>query len=110
MHSLRDIRSNKAAQNKEIKMTRYGTINDVYEAAKSDSNGTEPCNLSDPEVRYYGGQWALESALGYANECEAMCSLDAFQTFFNDSFSYEDYEISSSDEAEFLEMIKENTL
>lgn len=88
-------------------MRTHGTINEIFEAARDYYNGTaDDGKPANPEVRWDGDEWSLESGLNSAEDVQASCSLDTFDDYFYEGYrAGGDWEISANNERDFLDMI-----
>jgi hypothetical protein len=88
-------------------MRTHGTITEVFEAAKNFYNETaEDGKPVNPEVRWNGKEWSMESGLNSAEDVLASCRLDEFDDYFYQGYQATGpWEISKSDERDFLDMI-----
>lgn len=82
-------------------MRTSGTFQDVYEAARQyEMAGRDDCPM-DPVVRREEGKWMLESGLN-STEGDFEVTLEAFDSWFYESYKDADYTPSESDIEEFV--------
>lgn len=89
-------------------MRTQGTIGDVYAAAKNFSNGGSDYGgrPMDPVVRHTtDGVWMLESGINSEPNADAECPLEAFDNWFFEAYSDDEYEPTETDEIDFLDTI-----
>lgn len=88
-------------------MRTQGTFQVVYEQARLYSQFKEEhrsCPM-DPEVRFDGDEWMIESSLSSAEYAKAVCKLEVFDNYFFESYKEDDLELTINDENDFLKMI-----
>lgn len=86
-------------------MRTVGTFQDIYDQAKAYTLDEERCDVMDPEVRYDGNLWMIESSLDQEIDVQAKCKLEVFCEYFYESFRDGDYAPGKLCEDDFLDML-----
>ena len=89
-------------------MRTSGTLQNVYDAAKTYYNGgnTYGGRTIDPVIRFEDGKWMLESDLEPAPNSTVECRLDDFNCYFCETYADDNFEITEDVEEQVREMFK----
>ena len=87
-------------------MRTQGTFQDVYTAVRDFYNGDDEGQPHDPVVRKEENQWMLESGLNSAENADFECSLEAFDSWFYETYCLAGYMPGGEEETDLVERMR----